>query len=86
MNLEKLTERVKIELETALSKDLPEAEREAIKGIVQRAMLEASTRTHREMKDTAVVCCGAEADLVHKIQEEMDKKRDVLISNLMGMR
>ena len=53
---------------------------------VQQAMLDASSRTHREMKDTAVVCCGPEADLAHKIQNEMDKKRDMLIANLMAMR
>jgi len=49
-------------------------------------MLDASKRTHREMKETAVVCCGAEADLAHKIQEQMDRKRDMLITNLMAMR
>lgn len=86
MNLEKLSKRVKDELETTLSDDLPTAQREAILEIVQRALLDASKRTHREMKDTAVVCCGAEADLAHKIQEEMDKKRNVLITNLMSIR
>jgi hypothetical protein len=86
MNLEKLSNRVSQELDTALSDDVPAAEREAILDIVRRAMLDASSRTHREMKETAVVCCGPEADLAHKIQEEMDSKRDMLISNLMSMR
>jgi len=86
MNLEKLSKRVKQELETALSTDLPANEREEILEIVQRAMLDASSRTHREMKETAVVCCGPEADLAHKIQEEMDKKRAMLIANLSAMR
>ncbi|NRB20893.1 MAG: hypothetical protein HRU33_26000 [Rhodobacteraceae bacterium] len=86
MNLEKLSKRVKQELEAALSADLPTTEREAIFEIVQRAMLDASNRTHREMKETAVVCCGPEADLAHKIQEQMDKKRAMLIANLSAMR
>jgi hypothetical protein len=86
MNLEKLSRRVKNELETTFSDDLPAAQREAILEIVQRALLDASNRTHREMKETAVVCCGPEADLAHKIQEEMDKKRKVLITNLMSIR
>jgi hypothetical protein len=86
MNLAELTKRVTQELDDALSHDLPAAEREAILKIVQQAMLDASSRTHREMKDTAVVCCGPEADLAHKIQNEMDKKRDMLIANLMAMR
>ena len=86
MNLEKLSNRVTQELDTALSVDLPAAEREAILDIVRRAMLDASSRTTREMKEAAVVCCGTEADLAHKIQEQMDKKRNLLIANLMAMR
>lgn len=84
MNLEKLTKRVVNELDVALA-DLPTAEKEAISEIVQRAMSDASSRTHRELKETAIVCCGHEADLAHKIQEQMDKKRDMLIANLSAM-
>ncbi len=86
MNLEKLSSRVTQELDRALSADLPAAERDAILDIVKRAMLDASSRTTRELKETAIVCCGPEADLAHKIQEQMDKKRDLLIANLMSMR
>ena len=86
MNLEKLSKRVTDELDQALADDLPEDEKQAILKIVQQAMLDASHRTHREMKEAAVICCGPEADLAHKIQEQMDKKRDMLIANLMSMR
>jgi len=86
MNLEKLAKRVTKELDTALSDDIPAAEREAIVDIVRRAMLDSASRTHRDMKEAAVVCCGAEADLAHKIQEQMDNKRNLQIANLMGMR
>jgi len=86
MNLAKLSKRVTQELEEALSDDLPKEERDEILKIVQQAMLDASSRTHREMKDTAVICCGPEADLAHKIQQQMDNKRDLLIANLMSMR
>lgn len=85
MNLENLATRVTDELGGALS-DLPEAERAAILDIVHRAMLDSATRTHRELKQTAVICCGPEADLAHKIQEQMDKKRDMLVTNLSAMR
>ena len=85
MNLENLVSRVSKELDTALS-DIPEAERNTILEIVQLAMLDSAKRTHRELKETAVICCGHEADLAHKIQEQMDKKRDMLVTNLMAMR
>ena len=86
MNLAKLSKRVTQELDNALSDDIPTVERDAILKIVQQAMLDASSRTHRELKETAVVCCGPEADLAHKIQNEMDKKRDMLVANLVAMR
>jgi hypothetical protein len=85
MNLENLVSRVTSELRTALS-DIPEAERSTILGIVKQAMLDSATRTHRDMKETAVICCGPEADLAHKIKEQMDKKRDMLVANLVAMR
>jgi hypothetical protein len=86
MNLAKLSKRVTQELDNALSDGMPSVERDAILKIVQQAMLDASSRTHRELKETAVVCCGPEADLAHKIQNEMDKKRDMLVANLVAMR
>ncbi|NNK77816.1 MAG: hypothetical protein HKP40_03800 [Litoreibacter sp.] len=86
MNLEKLSKRVTQELDTTLPDDLPTEQKDAILEIVQRALLDASSRTHREMKETAVICCGPEADLAHKIQKQMDKKRDMLIANLSAMR
>ena len=86
MDLAKLSKRVTQELDSALADDLPAEERDAILKIVQQAMLDAADRTHKACKEAAVVCCGPEADLAHKIQEQMDKKRDMLIANLMAMR
>ena len=86
MALAALSDRVTQALDDAIAADLPAEEREAILKIVQQAVLEASNRTHKELKEAAVSCCGPEADLAHKIQEQMDKKRDMLIANLMSMR
>lgn len=47
------------------------------------ATVEETTATHRE---ATVFCCGPEADLAHKIQEEVDRKIAALISNLQAMR
>lgn len=86
MNLEKLTIRVAKELQTALPASIPADEREAIVNIVRQAMKDSAKRTTRELKDVAMDLCGHEADLAHKIQENMDKKRNLLISNLSAMR
>lgn len=86
MNLEKLTARVTKELQTALPDSIPEDERKVIVDIVRQAMQDASHRTHRELKGVAMEVCGHEADLAHKIQDTMHRKRDLLISNLSAMR
>lgn len=86
MNLEKLSSRVSEELDTVIPANLSAGERKAIRDIVRQGLMDASKRTHREMKETAVICCGPEADLAHKTQERMDEKRKVLITNLMAMR
>lgn len=84
-NLEHLTKPATHELQEALS-HLPNAHGNSMKDIVQRAKLDASHRALRDIKETAVICCGHEANLAHEIQEQMDKKRDMLIVNLSAMR
>jgi len=86
MDLAELSNRVMQALDNAISAEMPEAERAAMLKIVQQALLDASRETHKKCKEAAVICCGPEADLAHKIQEQMDKKRDMLIANLMAMR
>jgi len=86
MDLEQLSNRVTKELNETLADDIPAEQREEILDIVRRAMIDSTSRTHRDLKEVAVVCCGPEADLAHKIQEKMEQKRTKQIANLMGMR
>ena len=86
MYLDELSNRVTQDLDNVISAELPVEERAAILKIVQQALLDASERTHKEYRETVIACCGHEADLAHKIQEQINKKRDVLIANLMSMR
>ncbi len=86
MQLDELLNRVVQDLENAISAELSVEERAAILKIVKQALLDASKRTHKEYREAVIACCGPEADLAHKIQEQMNKKRDVLIANLMSMR
>jgi hypothetical protein len=41
--------------------------------------------THNQV-ETAINCCGPEKDLAHQLAEEMHRKKNLLISNLMAMR
>lgn len=44
---------------------------------------EEITAAHRE---ATVFCCGPEADLAHKIEAEVERKKQALISNLKALR
>ncbi len=85
MNLEKLTKRVTAELGAALPDDISAEKRQEIIDIVRQALQDSSRRTHRELRGITANHLSHEADLAHKIQLEMDKKSELLISNLSAM-
>ncbi len=71
----------------ALSKhELSEAEKEAVVKVLQKMMVATVETTAKKHLEATVICCGHEADLAHKIQEEANRKTALLISNLMAMR
>ena len=86
MSLKQLAEETTRALDAAIPADLSEVERRKVLDILERALvksIEEATKTHRE---ATVVCCGPEADLAHKISEEMDRANTALIANLMALR
>ena len=86
MDMAKLTERAAAAIDAAISVKLPASDRAAIQNIIQETLRDAADHTQSQCKEAVVFCCGPEADLAHKIQAEMDKKRDMLVANLMAMR
>ena len=86
MDLTAISDRVTKDLCKAISTDLGAEDTAALAAIVRKALLDVSGETHKAYKDVAVVCCGPEADLAHKIQERMDQERDMVITNLMALR
>ena len=86
MELSEVSSRLIKALDDAITADLSDEERDEIKKIVRQALLDTSSKTQEQYKEVAVICCGPEADLAHKIQEQMDKTRDMLIANLKSMR
>ena len=71
----------------ALSKhQLSDAEREEINRIVSKLLVKTVKRTTHNQVETALTCCGPEKDLAHQLSEEMHRKKNLLISNLMALR
>ncbi len=63
------------EISDAISSSLTEDEQAKVSKIVERALLEAIGEAVKGCKSAAVVCCGPEADLAHKIAEKIELKR-----------
>jgi hypothetical protein len=82
-SVEKATEAI---VKTLSRHELSDAEREEISRIVGRVLVKTVKKTTHNQVETAVNCCGPEKDLAHQLAEEMHRKKNLLISNLMAMR
>ena len=65
---------------------LSDAERDEVSRIVSRLLVKTVKKTTHNQVATAINCCGPEQDLAHQLSEEMHRKKNLLISNLMSMR
>jgi hypothetical protein len=86
MALKKLADDAIAQINDTVSSPLSESETEAISKIVEGTLAEAVRQTSQSCSKAAVVCCGPEADIAHKIAEDVDQARIALIANLMGLR
>lgn len=66
--------------------DLSNEEKEQITKLVGQLLVKTVEKTTDNHQKAAANCCGPEIDLAHQIREEMNRKKDVLISNLKAMR
>ena len=66
--------------------ELSEAEREQICQIVGKVLVKTIKKTTHSQVETARNCCGPEKDLAHQLAEEMHRRKNLLISNLMALR
>jgi len=68
------------------SHDLSDSDKEQIATIVSQLLVKTVEKTTKNHLEAAANCCGPEIDLAHQIREEINRKKDVLISNLKALR
>ena len=66
--------------------DLSDTEKEQITRLVEKLLVKTVEKTTDTHLETTVSCCGPEADLAHQIRSEVNRKKDLLISNLRALR
>ncbi|MGD8957423.1 MAG: hypothetical protein PVJ03_08815 [Chromatiaceae bacterium] len=86
MSLNTLTQNTVEQIRGAVGNPLSESEIAAIKKIVDTALINAVNQSTKKCTDAAVIRCGPEADLAHKIAEDVERARYALIGNLTSMR
>ncbi len=86
MSLKSLSDEAVAKINKSLEGRLSEPETEQISKIVQGALAEAVNETTKQFNNAAVVCCGPEADLAHKIAEDVERARFALLANMTSAR
>ncbi len=66
--------------------ELSDSEKDQITKIVSQLLVKTVEKTTNNHLQTTANCCGPELDLAHQIREEMNRKKDALISNLKALR
>jgi len=87
MTLKTLADETVVALEQAFpTVSINDEDRRKISRIIEKTLIktvEQATLTHRR---AASVCCGPDADIAHKIGEEMNRANIALTANLMALR
>ena len=86
MSLKSLADEAVAQISKTVSDPLTGPETQAISKIVESALIKAVNQASENCTSAAVICCGPEADLAHKIAEEVDRAQYALIANLTSMR
>lgn len=87
MSFKTVTDNTLDEIKRVLAEsEMTPSQSEEIRSILESSLKQTIEQCRKFNSDTAVQCCGPEADLAHKIAEEMRLKTEVLISNLSSMR
>ena len=87
MALSKTAERAADEINQTLKNyDLSEAEKAEILKIIGNTLVQTIEEACEQHNAATVACCGADADMAHKIAAEVERKKQALIANLMALR
>ena len=86
MTLKSLADDALEQIGETVSASLTESETVAISKIIEDTLIKAVNQSTKSCTTAAVICCGPEADLAHKISEEVNLAKHALIANLMSMR
>lgn len=87
MMLSKTAQKAVKKIDKALGKhNLSGQEKAEILQIIGKSLMKTVEETTDTHNQAMMFCCGPEADLAHKIEEEVERKKIALIANLKALR
>lgn len=86
MSLKKLADDAVKQIEKSIEGQLSAGDVATVSSVIQDALIEAVNESSRSCSGAAMSCCGPDADLAHKIAEDVERKRYALLANLLSMR
>lgn len=86
MSLKSLADDAVKRINQSIREPLSETELATVSKIIEGALVEAVNESTKSCSNAAVVRCGPEADLAHKIAEDVERARYALLANLTSMR
>jgi hypothetical protein len=66
--------------------EFTKTQRAEIARVIESALEDTVAEAAATYQEVAVMCCGPEADLAHKITHEADKRTELLIASLSHQR
>jgi hypothetical protein len=73
-------------LESLLGESWSEQTERKARKIIEQAMVDAVHEACSASKSAISQCCSADQDLAHKLNDEIQRSRDVLVANLNSLR
>ena len=86
MSLNDLANNAVQQIRECVSAPLTESELSSISTIINETLIKTVGQATNNCREAAVICCGPEADIAHKIAHEINQAQKVLITNLTAMR
>ncbi len=86
MTLKPIADKAVVQICNTVAAQMSDDERASVSRIVEQAVIDAAVSASKECAGVVKFHTGPEADLAHKIAEQLKLAETALIANLMGMR
>lgn len=86
MTIKEITEATLVEVSKAVGDKLSPQEMKMLEKSIEKGIIQSALRMSDNCQRFTVRHTGPEADIAHKITEDIDRRREALLANLSGLR